>query len=418
MKNLIFIALLTAASTTFQPAFGQSEGLLYGTITTYDNESFEGTIRWGKEEVFWTDIFNASKTENPNLRYLSAEQKEKLHSNTLSGYVDGPTVSTMRFLGFHSHAACGFSNDYTHQFSCRFGDIKKIKTRKGNQVEITMQNGAELDLNGSGFNDIGEEIQLFDKEIGALEIKWNRIAKIEFQKNPGKIPSGLGQPLYGTVETREAKFTGLIAWDKEERLGSDKLDGYTEDGKVAVDFEKIASIEKKTGKSLVKLKSGRELEIQGSNDVNGSNRGITVTLANGVAVTVPWREFSKLRLESIPSGFIPPYQNFAAQEPLKATVKTKEKSFSGKLVFDLDESFDFEHLQGESDELEYDIPFSTIRSITPISTKSAEVVLKNGEKLVLKGSQDVGPKNHGLLVFPESGRPDFVLWEELETIKF
>ncbi len=36
-----------------------------------DNKSYEGPIRWGKEEVYWNDIFNAAKSKNQNLRYLS-----------------------------------------------------------------------------------------------------------------------------------------------------------------------------------------------------------------------------------------------------------------------------------------------------------------------------------------------------------
>ena len=49
-------------------AQAQDTGFLYGKVTTIDNKEYTGAIRWGKEEVYWTDMFNASKEENENLR--------------------------------------------------------------------------------------------------------------------------------------------------------------------------------------------------------------------------------------------------------------------------------------------------------------------------------------------------------------
>ena len=56
-------------------------GFIYGKVTTIDDNTYTGNIRWGKEEVFWFDMFNSSKPGNENLRYLSAEDRDYPNRN-------------------------------------------------------------------------------------------------------------------------------------------------------------------------------------------------------------------------------------------------------------------------------------------------------------------------------------------------
>src|ERR1044071_8986094 len=60
------------------PSVAQDEHFLYGRITMTDSKVYEGPIRWGKEEVYWNDIFNASKPRNENLRYLTGDERDAL----------------------------------------------------------------------------------------------------------------------------------------------------------------------------------------------------------------------------------------------------------------------------------------------------------------------------------------------------
>src|SRR6202008_212332 len=53
----IAVAILIAA---MEGRSQSNSGFLYGKVYTRGN-SYEGQIRWGNEEAFWTDYFNAAK---------------------------------------------------------------------------------------------------------------------------------------------------------------------------------------------------------------------------------------------------------------------------------------------------------------------------------------------------------------------
>lgn len=399
-----------------QTSLAQSEGMLYGSIVTYDNEKYEGPIRWGKEEVLWLDVFNASKTENPNYSYLNADQKEQIRRNRYPGN------NNLSILGMN----ISYSNDDfyirsgssgIHEFACRFGEIRKMKPRSNGLLQLEMQNGNTVEVSGSGYNDIGSRVHILDKELGEMELSWDRIAWIEFKPNPSAESKIFGKALFASVTTFDGNFTGYIQWDKEERLDTDKLDGELEDGKVSLEFGRIQSIEKKGNRCKVKLKTGRELELGGSNDVDGSNRGIVVTQSNGVSIEIPWREFQKLEFKPAESP-LPGFGSFAKQTDLKAEVKTSRKTLNGRLVFDLDEESNFELLHGRIGELEAYVPFREVAAIRPKSRKSAEVTLKNGDRILMREKQDVSESNEGLLIFQTKGKPEFIRWDEVDEIRF
>jgi hypothetical protein len=133
-----------------------------------------------------------------------------------------------------------------------------------------------------------------DPEMGSVDIDWGRINKIEFMKTPKTLSEKFGKSLYGTVEANGEKFTGYIQWDHDERLSTDKLDGRSDEGSLSIEFEKIQSIESRGWYSQVELKSGRQLRMDGTNDVNDGNRGIIVTNKDFVEIDIPWQEFKKV----------------------------------------------------------------------------------------------------------------------------
>src|SRR6185436_2139370 len=172
--------------------------------------------------------------------------------------------------------------------------------------------------------------------------------------------------------------------------GTDKLDGDAEDGDVAILFDKIKSIERHLSRSRVVLKSGRELELHGSNDVNSENRGIIVTDETGTMVDIPWEEFQKVTFTAVPAKPIARYNDFQLPKEITATVTTVyNKTLKGRTVLDLDEEFDFELFQGKEGDIEYHIPVRNIQKISVIHGHKAELFLKNGKKLSLDESQDV-----------------------------
>jgi hypothetical protein len=399
-------------------ANAQDEGFIYGKVYTIDNKVYEGPIRWGKEEVYWTDIFNAGKERNQNLRYLSSRDRDKLDDRQ-STWTNWNNGNWYRWFGNWGDRRNDFDNDYEHQFACQFGEIKAIIPSGRKYVDLEMQNGDKVSLKGEGYNDVGEEIRIMDPEMGDLDMDWGRIRKIEFMKTPKTLSNRFGTPLYGKVEAFGETFTGYIQWDHDERLSTDKLDGDADDGNISLEFSKIVSIERRGGRSIVKLKSGRELTMEGSNDVDNGNRGIIIMNKDMIAVDVPWREFDKVTF-SEPSASLASYDQFATQKPLSGSVLTKDgKSLTGKIVFDLDEESTYELLQGKQGDFEVITPFRDIKRLEPISDYRCSIELKSGKKITLEDAQDVNDRNQGVLVFANAkSDPVYVLWEDVKSIDF
>jgi len=271
----------------------------------------------------------------------------------------------------------------------------------------------------SNSNDIGASLRVFDEEIGELKIKWNRIDRVEFMSTPKKLQNKFGDPLYGTVETSIGSFTGLVQWDHEECLTNDRLDGDSEDGDVSIPFGNIKSIERQGRGSLVTFKSGRELFLTGSNDVNSDNRGVIVKNPEFGKVKIAWREFEKVTFDTNNHNSGEAYTKYSNPLELEGTVTTiNDQEFNGRIVFDLDEEWDYELLNGSDEEIEYIIPFRNIKSVKPKNFNYSTVELHSGRKLFLGDGQDVTDQNDGILVFRKKGDPVYIPWPKVKEVVF
>jgi len=405
-------------------ASAQDEHFIYGKITLVDNKVYEGPIRWGKEEVYWNDLFNAAKVDNNNLRYLTSEERRDLDDRQYNHRHDnsswGRWADSFGWRWDNDDRSRDRDRDYVHQFACQFGEIKTLKPQGSKWVDVELQNGRKFELSGDGYNDVGLDIRVIDADLGDVEIYWNRIEKIEFKNTPGKLANRFGRPLYGTVESFGNKFTGYIQWDHDERLSVDKLDGDSDDGDLLIEFEKITSITRIGSRCKVILKSGREVYLEGSNDVDRSNRGVIVMNKDIPSLDIPWSEFDKITFEEKAPAALSSYDQFKNQKELSATIKTfGGKSYSGRLVFDLDEEFDFELLQGKDRDFEYTTAFRNVKKIKAQDETRCEVELKNGQKITLSDAQDVNERNQGVLVFASGkDKPTYVPWEKISEIEF
>ena len=383
MKNLyiFFTILLIVPILVASP----DQGYIYGKVTTFRGESYTGALRWGTQECFWDDLFNAEKTKN--------EYAKKASKNGL------------------------FKTYFTlHQFVTRFGDMEQIVVKGAKKVRVRMKNGNEYLIKGWG--DVGADIKVLDEELGELTIDWDKIDTIEFMKTPNKIQK-MGIRLKGKVNTREGEFAGFIMWDNEECLDTDILDGDSEDGRMKIKFRNIKSIERNSyHSSKIITKSGRKVVLRGTNDVNSENRGIVIEDERYGRVEVPWNEFKILELEdNTESG--KSYNSYKPTSKLWGTVEVyKDKARSGQIVFDYDEAEGFEILNGKISDIEFYIPFSKVRSITPKTRHSSVVVLTNGEELILGDSQDVSDSNTGIIVFADDGEQYHISWGDVEKITF
>ena len=177
----LLLGLLIALFITIDGLKAQNtDGFIYGKVYTRNN-SYIGQIRWGREEVFWNDHFNAVKVENV---YESFRTREKNKDRTF----DWRLSSIWEDI----------SNKPVHLFSCQFGDIRELINYDDNHVVIKLKNGESIKLSGQGYNDVGSTIVVLDDNLGRVSIKWKKVNKVEFLATPKNIEHDLGKPLFGT----------------------------------------------------------------------------------------------------------------------------------------------------------------------------------------------------------------------------
>jgi len=400
--TILAIAAALSAGAANSSA-SNNEGFLYGRLTTREGTKYEGRLRWDEEEAFWGDFFNSSKEENP---WVDEAPRRARRDRGRQIEVFGFKVGSL-----HDHM-----DDGSRQFVSRFGDIARIEPHGGDRVAVTLKSGTRFELEG-GSNDVEAKVRVWDAGLGVVTVEWRRIRSIEFLPTPASLAVAPAR-LHGKVATRDGVFTGYVQWDQDECVGTDELDGETQDGDVELRMDTIRSIERRSRRSsAVTLDDGRQLVLSGTNDVDGDNRGIYVEDPRYGRVLISWDAFEKV--DFTPAGSGPGYEAFRPGERLGGTVTTADgRKITGRVVFDLDESETTEMLDGERHDISYSIPFALVASIVPRNSGS-KVTLVSGEELSLEGTTDVSDDNNGVLVY-EGGKPQptYVRWEDVERIDF
>lgn len=376
------------------PARAGSE--IHGTVTTRGGDAWTGTIRWDKNENFWDDLIDATKTE----RVKQPEREEV----------------KVRIFGIRiSHS--GHRGSTYARFSIPFGHLAWIEPAPGSRVRLGLKNGDVLEVREGA--DLGDGVRGIVVTTGDGEVKeldWPDLERVDF--SPGSDAAPDRQRLYGTVETEVGDFTGYVVWDKDESLGQDVLDGAESGHSHKIPFRDIKSIERVNGRrSRVTLDSGDVLELSGTNDVNRDNRGIDVTVPGLGMVTVRWDEFRKVIFE--PTEASPTYGDFDGGRRLAGSVTTRDgETYDGEITWDHDEHYSWESLDGDIHHVEFEVQFENISRIEPVSGVAAKVVLRDGLELELRGSNDVDRNNQGILVRTADGNEVDVKWGQLRAVSF
>jgi hypothetical protein len=405
----------TTASTALKEV---DQGFLYGRVTSDDGAAYLGRLRFGRdEEAFWGDYFNGAKGENPWAAHTPAGRLgEKRRPFTIFGF-EIP-------LGERPV-------DFGRPFMSRFGDIARIEAR-GRHVRVTLKSGTVFDINRMTANDFDDGVRVWDESRGVVDLaSWAggippparvRILTIELLPTArlGAVPARL----HGTVQTRQGDFSGFVQWDRKDCVGLDELDGRTANGALSLRFDTIRSIARRSGdSSLVTLRDGREIVLSGTREVGNGNAGIYVDDPRYGRVLVSWDAFERIDFSAGGSG--PAYNDFASGRPLTGSVTTRGgRRFTGRLVYDLDESETTETLDAPSQGVDYTIPLGLIASITPAGQEAhdarrARVTLHGGEALQLERAGDLGAGNGGMLIFIDGReRPEYVPWTDIEQVDF
>ncbi|HSG99164.1 MAG TPA: hypothetical protein VLB27_03885 [candidate division Zixibacteria bacterium] len=399
MKTFTTFLLALAAGMALAGAVAVAgeRSRIYGTLMTVDGESFEGYIRWDKNEGCWHDVLDGTK------------RREAIERSDRRRYRDRDRDFFGIGISFGGSSA---------QSGIAFGHISRLEPLDDNAALLTLKSGQEIELEG-GSTDIGDdmrELVIEDPEEGEIEFDWDDIEFVEFRESGASTSSLLGPRLYGSVTTRRGDvFTGYISWDVDESFGADVLDGYESGRKRKIRFSRIKSIERHgSDAATVRTTDGDEMRLSGTNDVDGSNSGIVVSDPKLGRIVIRWDEFELVEFSEAPEN--DGYDIYDGGKPIYGTVTADDGStYTGEIIWDNDERWTWEILDGEFRRIEMDVFFANIASIER-HRGGALVTLGDGREFYLRDSNDVDDGNKGIFVRLESGDVEEIEWDFFERL--
>ncbi|NIM96862.1 MAG: hypothetical protein GTO24_01890 [candidate division Zixibacteria bacterium] len=406
MKSMFLLIVCLTLVSVFAIASDlyAQQGRICGVVQTRDGETFEGPIRWDKNEAFWDDMLDATKKREG--RYGEGRRRERHIS------IFGLRITWDEDRG-NDKATSGI----------QFGYIKTLERRSRNRAILELKSGEEVTFYGSG-TDVGSGVRgilINDPSEGEVELDWDDLDMIEFAEcDPDQITRPETR-LYGEVETRRGdKFKGFICWDMDELFYSDILDGEERHRNRKIPFGKIKAIERRSSSSArVYLRNGDEMKLSGSNDVDNGNRGIVILDRDFGRVAVEWDDFDRLEFLDGGDKYLPRYDDFEKTRPLYGVVHDEDgDSYEGFIRWDDDETYSWELLDGEHRGLEVDVEFSQITKIEKVSSRSCRVTTKSGNSFKLSGTNDVNDENKGIFVTTEDGEEIELDWCDFDKVIF
>ncbi len=393
---------------TIAPVWGTEEQI-YGEVVTSDGETFEGFIRWDKNEGFWDDILDGYRERDDR----KGDHYTSRRSGTKKVSIFGITVYR------EEGDDMGWDWGDKAQSGIRFGHIKSIKPVDSQRARIELKSGEKFEMENSS-TDLGEsmrELLIDDRKQGILELLWEEIEKIEFMPAP-QMPSNFGNRLYGEAFTRRGdSFQGFVCWDVDEIFDTDILDGEEGRRKRKIEFGKIKKIEPLSSQSaLVVLKDGTEMELENSNDIDSGNRGVIISDPQLGRISIDWDELEKVEFMESPQGLR--YDDFDGGKRIEGKVVLESgEELTGEIRWDDDEEFTWEMLDGEFQDIELDIEFGLVKSVEKISSRTSKVTLKDGRTFKLRNSNDIDSDNRGIFI-TDKGREEMVEWDEFRRVEF
>lgn len=346
---------------------------LYGTVTTRRGDAYTGYIRWDRNEGSWADLLDAAKV--------------------------------------------GRRGRVSRTSSIRFGHVDRIEVLSRDRALFTLRSGEEVEL-GARATDLGTGLRALEVHSPSgrmAEFDWRDLDVIEFRPAPDDAEPR-EERLYGTLTTRSGlEFTGYVTWDVDEIYSTDVLDGEEHGYDREIPFGEIERIERNNRSSArVTLLNGEELVLRGTNDVDDSNRGITVSDLGLGQVEVQWDDLDQVRFH--PADVHARLDSFDGGQRIRGTVVTTSgEEITGNVQWDNDEAFTWEMLDGEYRDVEFSVEFGNIARIVKTGW-GAEVTLKDGRTFELSDSNDVDDGNGGIRIYDE-GFDWEVEWDAFEELR-
>lgn len=412
MKHIKKITLACSCLFFGMAHAANPEPVIYGTVITNSNEQTTGTIRWGEQEMWLSDIFNGLKKNPVGIEHFTAEQKQALedHQPGPQARIGGLQVTFKSFFG---------KDIKRPYYNLPFGAIAKLEIDTSNdKYQVTLHDGVTIDAAGDT-NDLTDDIFVLTAEGNTVEYDMDSIKTIDFSQAP--VDAKLfDDGIYGVLTTHKGEFNGRFMWDQDERGHKEKLDGYDENKtEYDIKFGDIKSIERKGNKSLVTLTDDSTLLLDGTNDVDESNRGLWMYHPDTGRVEIKWDDFVKLDMTDVDVKWMSFSDYQKISKPLSGTITLADNSSLKvtDIAYDLNQQSGLELLEVEIMDHDHFIPFRKIQKITKNNTTAVDLLLTNGEKHLAYGENSVTRDNNG--IFAKQGNEyRWIMWKDVQSISF
>ncbi|MFC3195815.1 hypothetical protein ACFODZ_16290 [Marinicella sediminis] len=408
MKKALFISLSLMATPLLA---NNPEPVIYGTVTKPNGETITGTLRWGNQESFLSDIFNGRKVKTVGIEHLSKDEVSRLEDHQ-----PGPQANFGEIqVTFKSFFGKDIEEPY---FNVRFGDLKSLTYESNSGLFFAKLHDDTTIISYQNTNDLTDEVNILTPEGDRYEFDLEDLKSVTFEAAPENAKS-FDQAIYGTVTSEIGTFQGRIMWDKDERMISEKLDGIENDKEYEIKFAEIKSIERKDNQSWVVLNDGKNLLLGGTNDVNNGNRGIWIDHPNYGRLEIKWDQFEKFEAGEVDVDWLTfaDYQQNA--EPLSGEVTLVDGSIlkADAMAYDLNQQSGAEFLYVEVNNANRQIPFYLVKKLVKREDQAAVVTLHDGSEFVAYGERAVNVDNNGILL-TQGKQHRWVEWKDVKQVTF
>ncbi|WP_298734251.1 hypothetical protein [uncultured Chitinophaga sp.] len=407
----LYLLLIVVTFLAGHPASAQYQGYIYAEVVLKNKQTYTGPLKWSGGQRLWSDVLSVTKSTNKDIfKYLDGSQIKRLPAEA------GGKELNWKFTSLFEDKFPQRKNEIL----CRFGDIDFIHVTGADQAQIHFRNGSKVRAipYRNEAAQLGKSIVVY-VDGDSKTIQWNDISRVNFKTTPAVPALRRWAPLYGTVVTTSGPLTGFVQWNRYKYLVAHILNGVTTSRQpVSYAFAYIARIEKQQHHVLLQLRTGENMLLGESEDLGKACKGIVVTHPSYGRVLVEWKAFRSFTPQPPPSGGVS-YDDYPVPDRLYASVQTTDnRRYEGPCVFDLDEDWNMELLDGNQDGLYYQIPFYYISRIRPFRQHYSQVTLKDNSTLLLGSANDVSEKNWGLIIWLPDKKYQYIPWSQVKEISF
>ncbi len=407
------IGAVVAVVLTLPPGATPGSEPLYGRVTDTDGRVVEGWLRWDRNEAGSDDWLDAALpvpledlrvAERLDLDFAAAQRARR---------------SLVAFGVRLTWEIDDEADPVTTRAALRFGHVSAVVPLDARSARLELRDGRAVELRGNT-TDLGRGMRalvVVSRDGERHSFRWAELERVELLPAPTGVPP-TGRRLHGTVTTwSEETFTGDIAWDLDEIVEDDILDGRADGEDLEIPFADIASIDYENDRSSrVTLRSGEELVLRGTNDVDEDNRGIEVSDPAFGRAIVHWPDFRSVRFHAPEPG--PAAPDFAPGDTLRASVHAVDgRVIEGLVRWNNTRSMLWQTLDGWSGDTELSVELGSIRTIRKADDDSVEVTTTSGRTFLLDVEPEEGVERRAVFIVPD-GRPTrIVLWRDFERLE-